>query len=174
MGTYAILAEGLRYPTPGRLADLESLIANLPDGEVKVQFGKFISAIKALKFSEWEELHTRTLDLDPPAAPYIGFQTWGDSYQRGTFMSLLNRAITENNVETDGELPDHLMPVLRLKDTLAQPLDPLEEVLTAAVERIRGQLTKVDPANPYVHLLSAISAACASAGRTDGPSLSKN
>lgn len=174
MGLYAILAEGLHYPAPGRLSRLESQAASLPDGEVKAEFVKFINAIKGMKLSEWEELHTRTLDLDPPAAPYIGFQTWGDSYQRGTFMSLLNRAINENQVEIEGELPDHLISVLRLKDTLPQPLDALEEVLGPAVTRIRGQLAKVEPSNPYVYLFSAISVACSAAVRNDAPSLSKN
>ena len=160
MGPFAILAEALRYPNPSRLDQLDGLSADLPSGSIKNAFEDFLDGIRALDLGAWEELHTRTLDLNPPAAPYIGYQTWGDSYQRGSFLSMMSRALETYQVETEGELPDHLIPVLRLLDRLEEPFSELQEVLDKAIERIRTGLSNADPENPYVALIDAISLAC--------------
>jgi nitrate reductase delta subunit len=174
MGTYAILAEGLRYPTPGQLMSLKGNIGQLALDTVKTAYSQFIERIENLSLAAWEELHTRTLDLNPPGAPYIGYQTWGDSYQRGAFMSMMNRAIDVNHIDSEGELPDHLIPVLRLMDQLAEPFPELEEVLAPAVSRIHAALVKVDPENPYVWLIAAILEASSSVSRTPAADLNKN
>lgn len=174
MGSYAILADALCYPVPGRLDMLNGIASQLPDGPVRTAFSQFLAAIADLSLAGWEELHTRTLDLDPPAAPYIGYQTWGDSYQRGTFMSMMNRAITAHQIDSEGELPDHLIPVLRLMDRLDEPFPELEEVLPPAVARIHAALVKADPENPYVNLIAAILEACSTTVRTSTPGISKN
>ena len=60
----------------------------------------FSADIDRLPLGAWEELHTRTLDLNPPAAPYVGYQTWGESYQRGAFLAKMNRALAETGMDT--------------------------------------------------------------------------
>ncbi|HEY4694148.1 MAG TPA: hypothetical protein VIH16_11975 [Bellilinea sp.] len=174
MGSYAILADALCYPAPARIDSLKVKASQLPEGPVRTAFSQFVAAIAELSLAGWEELHTRTLDLDPPAAPYIGYQTWGDSYQRGTFMSMMNRAIAAHQIDSEGELPDHLIPVLRLLDLLGEPFPELEEVLPPAVARIHAALVKADPENPYVYLIAAILEACSTTARTSTPSISKN
>ena len=174
MGVYAILADSLCYPSFGRMAALQAGLSMLSDGVVKTAFNQFIAGITDLSLGEWEELYTRTLDLNPPAAPYIGYQTWGDSYQRGTFLSMMNRALAAHQVDSEGELPDHLIPVLRLLDALEEPFPELSEVLAPAVERIHAALAKAEPANPYLLLIEAISLACTSTARTPAPTPSKN
>lgn len=167
MGQFGLLAEALRYPAPGRLAILTQNGMVLADESCKTAYSRFISRISQLSLGDWEELHTRTLDLNPPAAPYIGYQTWGDNYQRGAFMSMMNRAIAAHQVDSEGELPDHLIPVLRLIEALDEPLDELIEVLSPAVDRIHAALEKADPTNPYVNLMQAIAIACSSLVRTE-------
>jgi nitrate reductase molybdenum cofactor assembly chaperone NarJ/NarW len=148
-----LLAEAFCYPVPGHLARLESSLAGLPDGAEKKGLENFVCKVRGLSLGEWEELHTRTLDLNPPAAPYIGFQTWGESYQRGVFLSQLNRAMAEAGVDLEGELPDHLIPVLRYLGTVEVPLPELAPVIAPAVERMSGVLRGAAPDNPYVDLL---------------------
>lgn len=174
MGTYAILAEGLRYPTPGHLGSLKASINQLAEGNVKTAYSQFVERIESLSLAAWEELHTRTLDLNPPGAPYIGYQTWGDSYQRGAFMSMMNRAIESNQIDSEGELPDHLIPVLRLLDQMDEPFPELEEVLAPAVARIRTALFKADPENPYIWLIAAILEGCSSTNSTPAAAITKN
>jgi nitrate reductase delta subunit len=173
MGVYSILAEALCYPVPGHLEVLQDSVRQLPAGTIRSDFSKFVAKISELPLAAWEELHTRTLDLNPPAAPYIGYQTWGDSYQRGAFMSMMNRAIEANRVDTEGELPDHLIPILRLLDQLDKPFPELEEVLAPALERIQAALVKVDPENPYVELITAILETCLSITQASKPGVSK-
>lgn len=160
MGTYSILAEALRYPVPGKWAYLDRLGANLPPGAIRAAYKQFLDGIQPLRLGEWEELYTRTLDLNPPAAPYIGYQNWGDSYQRGSFLSMLNRALEAHHIDTEGELADHLIPALRLMDKLEEPFAELDEIMEKSTVRIRDGLSKVDPENPYVSLLAAICHAC--------------
>ncbi|MEJ2353368.1 MAG: hypothetical protein P8Y03_26590 [Anaerolineales bacterium] len=160
MGTYALLAEALRYPAPGRIETLEAGLMEMPSGGAKKAFSAFVERIQGLSLGEWEELHTRTLDLNPPAAPYLGFQMWGESYKRGNFMAHLNYRIKEMEIETDGELPDHLIPVLRYLEAISErnatPSVELLEVLPPAVDRMRKVLRKSEPDNPYVYLFEAI------------------
>ena len=174
MGQLGLLAEALRYPAPGRLDLLRQNGMELVDENCKSAYSHFINGISRLSLGDWEELHTRTLDLNPPAAPYIGYQTWGDNYQRGTFMSMMNRAIAAHQVDSDGELPDHLIPVLRLVDALDEPLDELIEVLSPAVDRIHAAMEKDDPTNPYVNLMKAIAITCSSIMRTSIPTGNRN
>lgn len=160
MGTYRLLAEALRYPAPGRIEMLEAGLMEMPGDGVRRAFSAFVERIQGLSLGEWEELHTRTLDLNPPAAPYLGFQMWGESYKRGNFMAHLNYQIKEMEIDTDGELPDHLIPVLRYLEAAssrgATPSTELLEVLAPAVGKMRKVLRKSEPDNPYVYLFDAI------------------
>lgn len=151
-----LLAEALCYPGPDQLTFLEKGIEMIPEGPQKNFLISFVKKIKPLSQGEWEELYTRTLDLNPPAAPYIGFQTWGESYQRGVFLSKMNRTLLEAGIDLQGELPDHLIPVLHYLGQVKEPLPELIEVLGPAVKRITNGLRKADPDNPYLDLLEAI------------------
>lgn len=161
MQIFEYLAVLLLYPAPGRLQALADGLRDIPSGQVRKNLERFIEAVGALPIGEWEELHTRTLDLNPPAAPYLGYQMWGDSYQRGAFMAKMNRALWEARVDPGGELPDHLIPVLRYLAADPAPLADLLDILEPSLARMRDNLSKADPRNPYNLLLEAIGAACA-------------
>ncbi len=158
-----ILAEAFRYPEPGRMEALEEGLAQMPAGPARKAFAAFVEPIRRMSLGEWEELHTRTLELNPPAAPYVGFQTWGESYQRGQFLAQMNRELMMHGIDTGGELPDHLTPVLRYLGSAAAreaPLPALVEVLDPAFERMRAALRKVDPENPYLEAMAAAQIVC--------------
>ena len=81
---------------------------NVEDGQnilMAVDRSKFVEKIVPLSLSEQEELFTRTLDLSPLSAPYVGYHVWGESYKRGEFMAALNKEMKELGVDLDGELP---------------------------------------------------------------------
>ena len=156
--SWEIVAQAFCYPAPGRLGWLRDSVAQMPAGSAKNALQVFWDGVCELPLGKWEELHTRTLDLNPPAAPYVGFQTWGESYQRGTFLSKLNRELMEAQVDPAGELPDHLIPVLRYLGRAPDPLPDLVAAFDPAVQRMIEGLRKVDPANPYLSLLEAAQA----------------
>jgi nitrate reductase molybdenum cofactor assembly chaperone NarJ/NarW len=156
---FGILAGAFTYPAPGRLAALRSAAAELPGGAVKESFSAFLRDIEKLSLGAWEELHTRTFDLDPPAAPYVGYQMWGDNYKRGAFMASMNRALAEAGVDREGELPDHLGACLRYLAIAPEPLPELVEVFGPAVDRMLKTLRDAQPDSPYIRLFQAVRAA---------------
>ncbi len=155
MGAFATIAEALLYPAPGRLEVLRRRAAELVDQEARARLGEFVERIGVLPLTEWEELHTHTLDLSPAFAPYMGHAIWGDSYKRGEFMAVLNRALMSEGIDPEGELPDHLIPVLRYLDVVSEPLPEVLEHLAPALERMRADLTKTDSTSPYLGVLDA-------------------
>jgi nitrate reductase delta subunit len=156
MGAFAILAETLRYPAPGQLERLEQGRLALPSGGVQQALEAFLLEVRALSLAEWEELYTRTWDLDPVVAPYVGFQVWGEDYRRGSFMSALHRAYEAADLEPESELPDHLLPLLRYLDQVEPPLPEVSEHFGPALERMRAVMQKRDPRNPYRHVLEGV------------------
>lgn len=149
-----VVALGYRYPDPGAAARIRDALGGLR-GPARSHLTAFVNAVADLDLGQWEELHTRTLDLDPLAVPYIGHLIWGDSYRRGAFMAELARAMSDAGVETGGELPDHIEPVLRYLATAAEPLPELIDVLPAAVRSMAQALGKAAPDNAYRHLVAA-------------------
>ena len=154
------LADAFCYPAPGRLEALRRGQSTMPAGASHDSFTTFIRKIGHLSLGEWEELHTRTLDLNPPAAPYIGYQTWGESYQRGAFLAKMNRALAQAGVDSSGELPDHLTPTLRYLAVTPTPLPELVAALEPALQRMLAALRQIDPENPYINLLQSTEALC--------------
>lgn len=154
MNQFEALAVGYRYPTVGHLEALLTAVGDVT-GAARKPYRRFVDAMAHLTLAEWEELHTRTLDLSPLFAPYIGYITWGENYHRGEFLAALTRAQTAAGIERNGELADHLDPVLRYLGTAAEPLPELIEVAGEAVAKMRKALKRAEPTNPYLHLLAA-------------------
>jgi len=156
MNIHALLAEAFRYPQPGLIEQLETGLGEADRGTACEALAKFVGKVGRLSLSEWEELYTRTLDLSPEVAPYIAFQIWGESYQRGEFMSKMNRALCEQGIETEGELPDHLIPVLRYLAVTDNPFPELVEHFEPAIKRMVAVLREKDSKNLYNHLFAAV------------------
>ncbi len=155
MNAFALLAEAFRYPRPGLLETIERGCENLTPGPARTAVDRFLRAIEPLSLAAWEELYTRTLDLNPLTAPYLGFHRWGESYARGDFMAKLNAAYRLQEIPTDGELPDHVIPVFRYLAVADDPLPELLEVLPVALKAMHTALHKADADNPYIALLEA-------------------
>jgi nitrate reductase delta subunit len=155
MNAFEALAPAYRYPRPGHLEALATAAEAMPNGSAKRSYQKFTNALAQLTLAEWEELHTRTLDLSPLFAPYVGYITWGENYHRGAFLAAMNRAEHEAGIDAEGELADHLDPVLRYLGHVDEPLAELTEVVGPAVAKMHKALKKAEPSNPYVHLLVA-------------------
>lgn len=155
MNMFSLLAKAFTYPHPGLLEELEAGLAEAGKGPGRNGLSSFVRKVEAISLAEWEELCTRTLDLSPAAAPYIGFQVWGESYQRGEFMSRLNRHMFELDIDPEGELPDHITPVLRYLGVADPPLPELLENFETAVDRMVATLRAKDRSNPYILLFEA-------------------
>ncbi|MCP3988146.1 MAG: nitrate reductase [Actinomycetia bacterium] len=150
-----VVALGYRYPNPTHRESLATAVASLSSGVASRQMGQFLDEVSELELGQWEELHTRTLDLSPAFVPYVGHVTWGENYRRGEFMADLKRDMTEHGVDLGGELPDHIEPILRYLAVVPEPRADLLEVLPGAVTTMESTLAAADKANPYRHVLAA-------------------
>lgn len=155
MGIFAVLAETFRYPAKLNLQALQDEIQSLPEGTVKAHLDCFMKRANGLGRDEWDELYTSTLDLNPVSPPYVGYMIWGHHYARGRFLACLNHAMRSGGVDLDGELPDHLVPVLRYLDRAPEPLAELESVLVEALQAMVKSLAKIDADNLYLDPLAA-------------------
>ncbi len=162
MDNLSLLAQALRYPFPDQIDTLISQVASLNGKPGSKAFAKFLALLQPLSLNKQEELYTRTLDLSPLAAPYIGYHIWGESYKRGEFMAQLNHEMKACQIDLEGELPDHLRPVLQYLAVSSAPLPELIEVLDQAIKSMQKSLKKVDANNPYLLLFNAIGLACSS------------
>jgi nitrate reductase delta subunit len=151
-----LLAEAIQYPTPLSLERLQCGIQVIGAGAASIAYKRFVEAIQRLSLGEWEELYTRTFDLDPAVAPYVGYQIWGDGYPRGKFLATLRRVFREAGLDTQGELPDHLGCVLNFLATGATPPTELVEAFNPALQKMMATLRKNEPHNPYNDLLQTV------------------
>ncbi len=155
MDTPTTIALALRYPTEDGMAKLQTSTEALPKGGAEKEMRKFISGVDKMDLSRVEEVYTATFDLTPVVAPYVGHLVWADSYERGTFMAELKGAMHAVGVDPEGELPDHLEPILRYLAVAEEPMERLNPVLVPAITKMEKTLKKSDSKNPYVHVLAA-------------------
>ena len=153
-----VIALGYRYPDADRLEALGAAVEDVLTGTAQRRMRRFVAAVGELSPTEWEELHTRTLDLSPLFVPYVGHVIWGENYRRGEFMADLKRQMELVGVDPGGELPDHLDPVLRYLAVAPNPMADLVGILGDAVRQMRLAIRSSDPSNPYRHLIGATQA----------------
>ena len=143
METLSLYAQALQYPYPGQVEGIQKQLDDMPEAPGLKKFRTFITEVGALSLSEQEELFTRSLDLNPLAAPYVGYQVWGENYKRGEFMSNLSREMAIYGIDLEGELPDHLRPVLEYLAATPSPLPELVEVIVPALETMQKSLAAI-------------------------------
>jgi nitrate reductase delta subunit len=153
--TPTVVALALRYPTHDGMVALRAGVDALPKGAAEREMRRFIRGIDPMPYEDLEVLYTSTFDLTPIVAPYVGHLAWGDSYERGGFMARLQEAMHAVGVHPNGELPDHLDPILRYLAATDEPLADLKPVLVPAVTKMERTLAKADSKNPYLHVLTA-------------------
>jgi len=151
----AAYAEAFCYPHAGLHDQLTLDACRLPKSPRQDALLAFLVQVGRLPLGEWEELYTRTWDLDPLTPPYIGFHIWGEDYRRGNFLAVMQHACRAAGVETDGELTDHLTSVLRCM-AAGQTPNELAQVFKRALEKMAARLRERDENNPYLGLLNAI------------------
>jgi nitrate reductase delta subunit len=156
MGVFASVAEAIKYPCPESKQKLLDLAEEIPDPKARACYLYFLERINQMDVSQWQELYTCTWDLQPAANLYIGYQVWGDSYPRAEFMARLKKEMSSLQIATEGELPDHLIPILCYLDVAPEPVPELLENILPAVRLIQQTLRKADSQNPYLALLDIL------------------
>ncbi len=130
-------------------ADLDEAVASLE---------RFAAATADLTTSGFEELYTRTFDINPACALELGWHLHGESYDRGAFLVRMRSLLARFELAESGELPDHICHALavfgRMPDDEARVF--ARETLRPAITPMREALGTVD--NPYDNVLAAVEA----------------
>jgi nitrate reductase molybdenum cofactor assembly chaperone len=82
--------------------------------EGAASFEEFCASIRNLNTDDLRELFTRTFDLNPMCTLEIGWQLYGEDYQRGELLVKMREQLREYDLRESGELPDHLTHALVL------------------------------------------------------------
>lgn len=115
---YIFFASILSYPKKETLAKVEFaqeyLNQKYPEAaEIMREFTKFAKIIPLWK---WEEIYTRTFDVQAITTLDVGYVLFGDDYKRGELLVNLNKEHTKAGNDCATELADHLPNLLRLLD----------------------------------------------------------
>lgn len=154
------LAELLTYPRDGHAARTRWIVAGLATSsprlaELLAPLAQFAS-VRSL--GECEELYVCTFDANAERALEVGWQVFGEQYERGAFLVDLRGRMRALGVAETTELPDHLTQVLRLLGRMeAEDASTLiERAVAPSLRRVRGHIEKD---NPYGGVIDAVAAA---------------
>src|SRR5512139_3765259 len=112
---YASFADLLSYPTSSILEQADNCLAQLRAShpEAAAAFEGLLRSLKGCELEKLKEIYTITFDMQPVCYPYVGYQLFGESYKRGSFMAQLNEAYHSSGFSAGKELPDHISIILR-------------------------------------------------------------
>jgi len=154
---YDLAADLLCYPDaeyPAKLAACRAALEQI-DSEAAEHLGAFAQKTDGLTTEEFQELFTRTLDLDPACTLDLGWHLYGEAYERGAFLVEIREALERAGIAESAELPDHLSHIVMLLGRLDQEAATnLAVRIIPAVDKIVGNLDGKD--DPIEHLLKAI------------------
>ncbi len=127
----------------------------IADPAFAARLGKLATYLATAPLDEIQDRFTETFDLAPVAPPYLAFQVHGESYRRGALMSKLRAMYLNHDVDEEGELPDHIRPVLKLV-AAAGPDEDVDAMIRDELLPGCAKLVAAVPAdNPYRVLVAA-------------------
>jgi nitrate reductase delta subunit len=146
----AAFADVLDYPhapIADAVRECESLVSGRSEEAAKL-LGGFRDFAEESSLGELQEAYTSAFDLDsmsdlePTCYPYVGHHLFDENHKRSAFLVGLNERFRAHGFEARGELPDHLVVLLRFlavcdDDALAGEL--LHDAVTPGLERMAGK-----------------------------------
>ncbi len=163
-----LFANVLEYPQAGLASDVrecQQLLALTYPGAAE-RMGRFGDFVDATSHGGVEEAYTALFDLDSDLHPYIGYQLFGETYERSALLVGLKELYRAGGYEPNAvELPDRISEMLRffsvgtneavILEILQEALIPALENLTTNVEQDETQPTPVT--DPYWDVIEALS-----------------
>ena len=117
----------------------------------------FYGTLRGLTLEEVQELYVQTFDLNPVCALEVGWQLYGDNYDRGNFLVKMRQELERHSVPENRELPDHLSHVLPLLAHM-DPGEAREFAAASVVPALKKMLAAFEGKNsPFENVLRALS-----------------
>ena len=120
---------------------------------------RFSASLIGQGTEEMQDLYVRTFDLNPVCALEVGWQLFGDTYDRGEFLVTMRQELKRHGIPESIELPDHLSQLLPLLGKMEPRLAPAfaSTCLLPAMKKMLGGLE--GKGNAYEEFLKAITSA---------------
>ncbi len=150
--SYELFAQLLTYPC----AEYGELVRKLAGRSQDDHLSIFAEEMSTLSREDFEELYTRTFDINPVSSLEVGWHLYGETYERGSFLVKMRQSLKALGIQESTELPDHLSHVL----CVLEKLEPVE-ANELAVKYVAPALGKMlegfkEKRNPYEHVLLAL------------------
>lgn len=165
MERLAELGALLTYPVEGyggQLTDAAVRVRDLvPDAASALT--AFECRIRDTPVEGLQEAFTQTFDLNPVCALEVGWQLYGEEYERGAFLVRMREILRDHSISEGGELPDHLSLLLALLPRLgiSEARDFASGVLVPAVDKMVAAIEKSEsPFQPLMQAIAAMLAMC--------------
>ncbi len=156
--TYHCLAQIIDYPGEGfngLVARTIQLVSPV-DESVAEYIKDFRDQAATDSLDALQELYTHTFDINPVCTLDVGYHIFGESYQRGAFLSHLREAESDAGLKDERELPDHLGVLLRFLPLLSDAefkQSLISDCILPAIAKMEQALTESH--NPYLSVLRA-------------------
>ena len=150
------LADLVEYPEGASYAQLIAApIGAGADCGVAEALGRFRESVAANGARVMQERYVEAFDFDPASTLDLGWHLFGDTPDRGAFLSALREDIVRAGVFERGELPDNLAIVMRLIARLdGTAASKLAARIAPAVARVHDHLRSRN--YPYADLIDAV------------------
>ncbi len=156
----------LTYPDEQYGRDLDALVTATAglDPEAGAELAGFAAFIAGTPVTGLQEAFTQTFDLNPVCALEVGWQLFGEEYERGAFLVHARQLLRDHGIQETGELPDHLSSMLALLPRL--PVEHAHKVAADALVPAVGKMAtaieaSTSPFRPLVRVIARMLAVAA-------------
>ncbi len=156
---YQLFADILTYPKHDIIPLAKQCAENAGQINEEAAFllKEFSILLDQVPMTRVQEIYTSTFDLQVVCYPYVGYQLFGESYQRGAFMAKLNEYYRLQGFAVENELPDHLAVMLRFlsgsKDAELNDI-LIQDGLLPSLQKMASSFGDSD--NPYKRIIDAL------------------
>lgn len=131
---YQVLATLFLYPGKINSQDIlavdKILKKNYPQAAAELQaFTDFVSVAPK---KSWEEIFTRSFEVQAITTLDLGYIIFGDDYKRGSLLVSLTKEYKAAGIDCGTELPDHLPNILKLLPHI-KDADALQDLVTMII-----------------------------------------
>ena len=154
----ADLGRLLCYPTEGYGGDVGATVAALAayDAGAEQAMAAFAAFVGETPVTGMQEAFTQTFDLNPVCALEVGWQLFGEEYERGGFLVETRDLLRQHGIDEGSELPDHLASLLAVLPHL--PEEHARQLATGAlVPAVRKMAAAIEAsASPFCPVIQTI------------------
>lgn len=144
-----LFADILEYPETSivqQVRECEALVSS-NNTEAAALLRQFLNVVEETSNGDLQEIYTAVFDLDADCHPYLGYQLFGEGYERSEFLLQLKERYRAGGFQAnETELPDRLSEVLRFLSVGSDESEN-EEILLEGVLPTLDKLTSDDPAD---------------------------